>query len=55
MKLIIEHLVEVIEILDIEAIKAMLQKTIEGDRIFGGRKSGLVAKAFANAAYASWI
>ena len=49
MKLIVENIVEVIEILDTEAIKTMLQKTIDGDRVFllGAGRSGLVAKAFA--------
>jgi 6-phospho-3-hexuloisomerase len=49
MKLIVENIIEVIEILDTEAIKAMLQKTIDGDRVFlmGAGRSGLVAKAFA--------
>ncbi len=49
MKLIIENLKEVIDKLDKEAIKAMLQKTIDGNRVFvmGAGRSGLVAKAFA--------
>jgi 6-phospho-3-hexuloisomerase len=49
MRLIVENLNEVIDRLDIEAIKAMLQKTMDSDRIFvmGAGRSGLVAKAFA--------
>ena len=49
MRLIIENLKEVIDKLDREAIKAMLQKTIDGNHIFvmGAGRSGLVAKAFA--------
>jgi len=49
MRQIIDHLDEVIGKLDIEAIKAMLQKIIEGERVFvmGAGRSGLVAKAFA--------
>ena len=49
MRLIIENLKEVIDKLDKEAIKAMLQKTIDGNQIFvmGAGRSGLVAKAFA--------
>jgi 6-phospho-3-hexuloisomerase len=49
MRLIIENLKEVIDKLDREAIKAMLQKTIDGNQIFimGAGRSGLVAKAFA--------
>ena len=49
MRLIIENLKEVIDKLDKEAIKAMLQKTIDGNRVFvmGAGRSGLVAKAFA--------
>jgi 6-phospho-3-hexuloisomerase len=46
---IIENLNEVIDKLDKEAIKAMLQKTMDGDRVFvmGAGRSGLVARAFA--------
>ena len=49
MRLIIETLKEVIDKLDREAIKAMLQKIIEGNQIFvmGAGRSRLVAKAFA--------
>ncbi len=49
MKLIIENLEEVIDKLDREAIKKMLQKIIEGNQIFvmGAGRSRLVAKAFA--------
>ena len=49
MKQIIDHLGEVIDQLYIEATKAMLQKIMEGERIFvmGAGRSGLVAKAFA--------
>ena len=49
MRLIIENLKEVIDKLDKEAIKAMLQKIIDGNQIFvmGAGRSGLVAKAFA--------
>jgi len=49
MRLIIENLKEVIDKLDREAIKAMLQKIIDGNQIFvmGAGRSGLVAKAFA--------
>ena len=49
MRLIIENLKEVIDKLDREAIKAMLQKTIDGNRVFvmGAGRSRLVAKAFA--------
>jgi 6-phospho-3-hexuloisomerase len=49
MRLIIDHLNEVIAKLDNEAAKAMLQKIMEGERIFvmGAGRSGLVAKAFA--------
>ena len=49
MRQIIDHLGEVIDQLDIEATKAMLQKIMEGERIFvmGAGRSGLVAKAFA--------
>jgi 6-phospho-3-hexuloisomerase len=49
MRLIIENLKEVINKLDREAIKAMLQKTIDSNHVFvmGAGRSGLVAKAFA--------
>ncbi len=49
MRLIIENLKEVIDKLDREAIKAMLQKTIDGNQIFvmGAGRSRLVGKAFA--------
>lgn len=49
MRQIIDHLDEVTDKLDIEAAKAMLQKIMEGKRIFvmGAGRSGLVAKAFA--------
>lgn len=49
MKQIIDHLDEVTEKLDTEAAKNMLQKIIDGKRIFvmGAGRSGLVAKAFA--------
>ncbi len=49
MRLIIENIEEVIDKLDKEAIKAMLQKTIDGNQVFvmGAGRSGLVAKAFA--------
>jgi 6-phospho-3-hexuloisomerase len=49
MRLIIENLKEVIGKLDREAIKAMLQKTFDGNQVFvmGAGRSGLVAKAFA--------
>jgi 6-phospho-3-hexuloisomerase len=49
MRLIIENLKEVIDKLDKEAIKAMLQKTFDGNQVFvmGAGRSGLVAKAFA--------
>jgi 6-phospho-3-hexuloisomerase len=49
MRQIIDHLEEVTDKLDIEAAKTMLQKIIEGNRIFvmGAGRSGLVAKAFA--------
>jgi 6-phospho-3-hexuloisomerase len=49
MKQIIDHLDEVTEKLDTEAVKNMLQKIIDGKRIFvmGAGRSGLVAKAFA--------
>ncbi len=49
MRQIIDHLDEVADKLDVEATKAMLQKIVEGNRIFvmGAGRSGLVAKAFA--------
>jgi len=49
MRLIIENLKEVIGKLDREAIKAMLQKTIDSNQIFvmGAGRSRLVGKAFA--------
>ncbi len=49
MRLIIENIEKVIDKLDREAIKAMLQKIIEGNQVFvmGAGRSGLVAKAFA--------
>ncbi|MGB9927898.1 MAG: 6-phospho-3-hexuloisomerase [Methanosarcina sp.] len=49
MRMIAENLKEVVTKLDIEAIKAMLQKILEAERIFvmGAGRSGLVAKAFA--------
>jgi 6-phospho-3-hexuloisomerase len=48
MKMIVENLNDVIDKLDIEAIKTMLQKIINSDRVFvmGAGRSGLVAKAF---------
>ncbi len=49
MRLIVVNLNDVIGRLDREAIKAMIQKVLEGERIFvmGAGRSGLVAKAFA--------
>jgi 6-phospho-3-hexuloisomerase len=49
MRLIIENIEQIIDKLDREAIKAMLQKIIEGNQVFvmGAGRSGLVAKAFA--------
>lgn len=49
MRQIIDHLDEVTDKLDIGATKSMLQKIMEGNRIFvmGAGRSGLVAKAFA--------
>lgn len=47
MKFIVENINEVIKLLDREDIKSMLQKILEGDRIFvmgGAGRSGLVAK-----------
>jgi 6-phospho-3-hexuloisomerase len=49
MRLIVVNLNDVIGRLDREAIKATIQKILEGDKIFvmGAGRSGLVAKAFA--------
>lgn len=49
MRQIIDHLDEVVDKLDIETIKPMLQKIMQGERVFvmGAGRSGLVAKAFA--------
>ncbi len=49
MRLIVDQLNDVINKLDNEAIKGMLQKTLDAERIFlmGAGRSGLVAKAFA--------
>lgn len=49
MKMIAVNLSEIIDLLDKEDIKAMIQKILEGERIFlmGAGRSGLVAKAFA--------
>jgi 6-phospho-3-hexuloisomerase len=49
MKMIAVNLSEIIDRLDREAIKSMIQKIMEGERIFlmGAGRSGLVAKAFA--------
>lgn len=49
MRLIVDQLNDVINRLDNEAIKGMLQKTLDAERIFlmGAGRSGLVAKAFA--------
>ena len=49
MRLIIENIEQIIDKLDREAIKAMLQKIIDGNQVFvmGAGRSGLVAKAFA--------
>ena len=49
MRLSIENLTDVIDKLDLEAIKALLQKTIDSNHVFvmGAGRSGLVAKAFA--------
>lgn len=49
MEFIVENINEVIKLLDREAIKNMLQKILDGERIFvmGAGRSGLVAKAFA--------
>lgn len=49
MRLIAVNLNEIIDKLDREAIKSMIQKILEGERVFvmGAGRSGLVAKAFA--------
>lgn len=49
MEFIVDNINEVIKLLDREAIKNMLQKILDGERIFvmGAGRSGLVAKAFA--------
>ena len=49
MRMISANLSEIIDKLDRKAIKSMIQKILEGDRIFlmGAGRSGLVAKAFA--------
>ena len=49
MRMIAVNLNEIIDKLDKEAIKAMIQKILEGESIFlmGAGRSGLVAKAFA--------
>ncbi|HII81332.1 MAG TPA: SIS domain-containing protein, partial [Methanosarcina sp.] len=49
MEFIVENINEVIKLLDREAIKKMLQKILDGERVFvmGAGRSGLVAKAFA--------
>jgi len=49
MRLIVVNLNDIIGRLDREAIKATIQKILEGDKIFvmGAGRSGLVAKAFA--------
>ncbi|AKB25647.1 6-phospho-3-hexuloisomerase [Methanosarcina sp. MTP4] len=49
MRLIVDQLNDVINRLDNKAIKGMLQKTLDAERIFlmGAGRSGLVAKAFA--------
>lgn len=49
MRMIAVNLNEIIDTLDKESIKAMIQKILEGERIFlmGAGRSGLVAKAFA--------
>ncbi|WP_410509212.1 6-phospho-3-hexuloisomerase [Methanosarcina hadiensis] len=48
MEFIVDNINEVIKLLDREAIKNMLQKILDGERIFvmGAGRSGLVAKAF---------
>lgn len=49
MEFIVDNINEVIKLLDREAIKNMLQKILDGERVFvmGAGRSGLVAKAFA--------
>ncbi len=49
MRMIAVNLNEIIDRLDEEAIKSMIQKILEGERIFvmGAGRSGLVGKAFA--------
>ncbi len=49
MRLIVENLNEIIDRLDRETIRAMVQKILQGERVFvmGAGRSGLVAKAFA--------
>ncbi len=49
MEFIVKNITGVIKLLDCEAINQMLQKIMDGDRIFlmGAGRSGLVAKAFA--------
>jgi len=49
MRLIVDQLNDVIDRLDNEAIKGMIQETLNAERIFlmGAGRSGLVAKAFA--------
>lgn len=49
MEFIVDNINEVIKLLDREAIRNMLQKILDGERIFvmGAGRSGLVAKAFA--------
>jgi 6-phospho-3-hexuloisomerase len=49
MEFIMDNINEVMKLLDREAIKSMLQKILDGERIFvmGAGRSGLVAKAFA--------
>lgn len=49
MRLIVDQLNDVIKKLDQEAIRGMIKKILEGERVFvmGAGRSGLVAKAFA--------
>jgi len=49
MELMVDNLSEVVKMLDCQAIESMLQKIMEGERVFvmGAGRSGLVAKAFA--------
>lgn len=49
MRLIVENLDEIIDRLDRETIRDMVQKILQGERVFvmGAGRSGLVAKAFA--------